>query len=239
MTTPTDITLANYNGSWVMDRTLSDPTDPVLAMQGLSWFMRTTLAWVTVTLNTKQYASEEAAAAAAAAGDNPVQHIDVENIVTGGIQGSTERRITDWKKRQHTDNIFGRVEGQTRLLRGVKGADGRVRPVVSLCTKLDEAKIARFLRGEVLADGSEEAEGFLVDDGVGGEYGEGEGLWLQSYVESLDSSWTAEQIWGFEMINGVRYHTRRVVIANKGDFVLARLVYSWVPPEDDSALAEY
>ncbi|KAL2820229.1 hypothetical protein BDW59DRAFT_117814 [Aspergillus cavernicola] len=223
MATPTDITLINYSGSWTMDRTISDPTDPVLAMQGLSWFMRTTLAWVSVTLNTKQYQSPDSS-------DKTIQHIDVDNIVTGGVQGTSEQRITDWKKREHSDNIFGRVEGQSRFLRGVV-KDGSVKPNVQICTNLQDEKIGKFLRGEILADGGA-CEGFTIDP-VGEGFGEGEGLWLQSYVESLDSSWTAEQVWGFEAINGQRYHTRRIAVANNGEFVLARLIYTFVPPQPE------
>ncbi|KAL4910595.1 hypothetical protein BDW74DRAFT_141444 [Aspergillus multicolor] len=225
MATPKEITFENYNGSWSMDRNTSDPTDPVLAMQGLSWFMRTTLAWVTVTLNTKQYADAEHAA------DKTIQHIDVENVVTGGLQGTSEARVTDWKRREHSDAIFGKVEGQSRFIRGSAKDGGKVRPDVEVHTKIQDEKIGRFLRGEILADGSE-VEGFLVD-AVGEGFGEGEGLWLQSWVESVDSTWTAEQVWGFETINGERYHTRRVVCANNGEYVLARLVYTFVPPHDD------
>ncbi|KAL4738731.1 hypothetical protein BDV11DRAFT_129319 [Aspergillus similis] len=224
MATPTNITFKNYNGSWTMDRTISDPTDPILAMQGLSWFMRTTLSWVTVTLNTKQYQDAEHP------DDKTIQHIDVDNIVTGGVQGTSEARVTDWKKREHSDTIFGRVEGQSRLIRGSAKA-GKVRPNVDVCTKIQDEKIGRFLRGEIGADGSE-TEGFLIDP-VGEEFGEGEGLWLQSWVESVDSTWTAEQIWGFETINGERYHTRRVVCANNGEYVLARLAYTFVPPRNE------
>lgn len=224
MATPTDITFENYNGSWTMDRTISDPTDPILAMQGLSWFMRTTLAWVTITLNTKQYQDAEHP------DDKTIQHIDVDNIVTGGVQGTSEARVTDWKKREHSDTIFGRVEGQSRLIRG-SAKDGKVMPDVDVCTRIQDEKIGRFLRGEIGADGSE-TEGFLVDP-AGEGFGEGEGLWLQSWVESVDSTWTAEQIWGFETINGQRYHTRRVVCANNGEYVLARLVYTFVPPRNE------
>ncbi|KAL4759157.1 uncharacterized protein BDW70DRAFT_86716 [Aspergillus foveolatus] len=224
MATPTDITFENYNGSWTMDRTISDPTDPILAMQGLSWFMRTTLAWVTITLNTKQYQDAEHP------DDKTIQHIDVDNIVTGGVQGTSEARVTDWKKREHSDTIFGRVEGQSRLIRG-SAKDGKVRPNVDVCTRIQDEKIRRFLRGEIGADGNE-TEGFLVDP-AGEGFGEGEGLWLQSWVESVDSTWTAEQIWGFEKINGERYHTRRVVCANNGEYVLARLVYTFVPPRNE------
>ncbi|KAL4933857.1 uncharacterized protein BDV17DRAFT_286664 [Aspergillus undulatus] len=226
MATPADITFTNYNGSWTMDRNISDPTDPILAMQGLSWFMRTTLSWVSVTLHTKQYSSTEHPST------KSIQHVDVDNVVTGGMQGTSEQRITDWTKREHSDAIFGRVQGQSRFFRGSKDAAGKVRPDVQVCTGVKDEKIRRFLRGEVGADGVE-TEGFVVD-AVGEGYGEpkeGEGLWLQSWVESLDSSWTAEQVWGFETINGERYHTRRVVCANNGEYVLARLVYTFVPPQ--------
>ncbi|KAL3476399.1 hypothetical protein BJX99DRAFT_228070 [Aspergillus californicus] len=232
MATPADITFENYNGSWTMDRTISDPIDPVLAMQGLSWFMRTTLSWVTVTLNAKQYPD---------ASDPKVQHIDVDNVVTGGVQGTSEQRTTDWKKREHSDTIFGRVDGQSRFLRGTPKQDGKVRPDVQICTELEDEKIGKFLRGEILGDGKE-CEGFVVDGGSVGEgCGEGSGLWMQSFVQSIDSTWTAEQVWGFESINGGRYHTRRIVVANNGEFTLARLVYTFVPPqaekEDDDDMA--
>lgn len=147
--------------------------------------MRTTLAWVTITLNTKQYQDAEHP------DDKTIQHIDVDNIVTGGVQGTSEARVTDWKKREHSDTIFGRVEGQSRLIRG-SAKDGKVRPNVDVCTKIQDEKIGRFLRGEIGADGSE-TEGFLVDP-AGEGFGEGEGLWLQSWVESVDSTWTAEQV---------------------------------------------
>ncbi|KAL4955607.1 hypothetical protein BDW69DRAFT_160309 [Aspergillus filifer] len=232
MATPANITFVNYNGSWTMDRNISDPTDPVLAMQGLSWFMRTTLAWVSVTLNTKQYPSPDQPT------QKSIQHIDVDNVVTGGVQGTSEQRITDWNEREHSDAIFGRVKGRSRLFRGVKGPDGKLRPDVKINTALEDEKVGKFLRGEIAADGTD-TEGFLVDP-VGEGYGEpkeGEGLWLQSWVESLDSTWTAEQVWGFETINGERYHTRRVAVANNGGYVLARLVYTFVPAsaenEDD------
>jgi len=49
---------------------------------------------------------------------------------------------------------------------------------------------------------------------------------MESYVVA-EKGWTGDQIWGFAIIDGQRYHTRRVVIT-KGDTVLkARLVYNF------------
>lgn len=138
----------------------------------------------TLTLHVTQYKDS----------DN-VPHVDVDQTITGGIKGTSERRTSDWQGREHKDHIFGTVIGRSRFLRGSKRDDGKVRPDVDVQTPVDDEKVRSFLRGEVLADGSE-TEGFLVDEGVGQEFGDGEGLWFQSYVENQDSGyeWTAEQV---------------------------------------------
>ncbi|MCJ1286686.1 hypothetical protein MMC26_006032 [Xylographa opegraphella] len=50
---------------------------------------------------------------------------------------------------------------------------------------------------------------------------------VQSWVVSEKAGWTAEQIWGFEEINDVRYHTRHVVVRTHDDWKQARLVYNF------------
>lgn len=155
----------------------------------MSWFTRTAISYATVTLQVHEYEDSE----------NPKhQHIDVEQIVTGGLNGTSETRTTDWVARPHTDHIFGTLEGKSRLVRGAKGADGKVRPNLEVNVKVNndeaDAKVKKFLQGEILADGSE-AEGFLVED-LGEEIGEGEGLWVQNYVVNQDDGygWSAEQV---------------------------------------------
>lgn len=154
--------------------------------QGMGWMLRKALNMATITLQVHTHADTA---------DPKLLHVDIDQVVTGGIKGTSEHRTTDWVKREHEDHIFGRVEGRSRLLRGVKGDDGKVRPGVDFQTQTDDETVKKFLRGEVLADGSE-TEGFLVE-AEGEEYGEGEGLWLQSFVSNLDSGWTAEQVFSF------------------------------------------
>lgn len=158
----------------------------------------------TVTLNVKEYVEP-----ADSSSSTPVVKIDISQTLTGGLAGTTEKRITDWKVHAHQDHIFGNLEGQSRLIRGSKsGANEKVVPDLEVQTKIDDEKIAKFLKGETLADGSE-TEGFLVDEiKAGGEvdFGAGEGLWLQSFVRNLDSGWTAEQV---SRPDG-RSHTHRV-----------------------------
>lgn len=227
MAAPADITIKNLNGEWTMDKSVSNDADPVLTLQGVGWVTRKAISYATITLKVHQYPDSENA---------NVNHVDIDQILTGGVKGTSESRITDWTSRPHSDHIFGNVEGQSRVVRGSKGEDGKVRPNLEICTKVgkdeDDAKVKRFLRGEILADGSE-TEGFLVED-LGEEYGDGEGLWIQSFVVNQDSGygWTAEQVWGFETVEGERRYTRRVVVAKDGKYHMIRLVYSFLKHRD-------
>ncbi|KAJ5659692.1 hypothetical protein N7507_006143 [Penicillium longicatenatum] len=220
MAAPANVTIKNLNGQWVMDANMSDPTDPILTLQGVSWFLRKALPYATVTLHVKEYADSE----------NPlVYHIDIDQIITGGITGTKESRTLDWEERSHVDTIFGTVHGRSRMFRGAKGDDGKTRPALDVQSKVGEpeadAKVQKFLRGEIQLDGSP-SEGFVVDD-EGTEFGEGEGLWVQSYVVNQEVGWTAEQVWGFELVEGERRYTRRVAVIKDGKFELGRLVYTF------------
>lgn len=112
-------------------------------------------------------------------------------------------------ERPHKDHIFGSLSGKSWIGRGERvagaGADERrVVPKFELKTRIgdekEDAKVRAFLRGEVLADGKP-SKGFLVDEGVGEGFGDGEGLFLQSWVVNQDSGygWTAEQV-GFLLL---------------------------------------
>jgi hypothetical protein len=52
---------------------------------------------------------------------------------------------------------------------------------------------------------------------------------IESYVERMDESWTATQIWGFEEINGERRHARHVIVQSPQKKIEARLVYDYKP----------
>ncbi|KAI4282840.1 MAG: hypothetical protein L6R38_002641 [Xanthoria sp. 2 TBL-2021] len=54
-----------------------------------------------------------------------------------------------------------------------------------------------------------------------------EGEHVQSYVESEGGGWTADQVWGFEILDGKRYYVRHVVVRKGDDWKLARLVYDY------------
>lgn len=52
---------------------------------------------------------------------------------------------------------------------------------------------------------------------------------VEGYVVNEKNKWDADQVWGFEIIDGARYYTRRVVVKKTdSDKVLKiRLVYNW------------
>ena len=95
------------------NKTLSDPTDATLALQGVGWMLRKTIGMAAVTLHVKQYTGPPRAPSTSA---EDATHIDVEQTLTGGVQGNAERRCLDWEAREHSDWLFGTVRGQSRFV---------------------------------------------------------------------------------------------------------------------------
>jgi hypothetical protein len=53
------------------------------------------------------------------------------------------------------------------------------------------------------------------------------GMHVQSWGESKTNGWTTNQVWGFEMLDGKRYHVRHIATRKGEDWKLARLVYDY------------
>lgn len=152
-------------------------------------------------------------------------HIDITSNAAG-LSSTQEDRALDWKDRPHKDKIFGNVAGRSRT---IDLSTGTFEP----CVSYSEAE-SQFLQAKYLKDGKTPSK---FEDNT---------TLVQSYVKNQDSGygWTAEQLWGFEIVNGKRYYTRRVVVKNaKGDkSERVRLVYDYQGPvgkasNDDDGLA--
>jgi hypothetical protein len=53
-------------------------------------------------------------------------------------------------------------------------------------------------------------------------------------VQRLTQSGTLLQIWGFEMINGERFYTRRIAATSAdGEYVLVRMVISFLKRKEE------
>jgi hypothetical protein len=113
------------------------------------------------------------------------------------LKGTTEKRCLDWTPREHSDWLFGRVEGQTKWVTAAEVDD-------------------EHLKQNWIEDDTEKS----------GPKGE---THLFSHVVSLDNDWVADQIWGFQMINGERRYARNIVVSKDGQRACIRLVYDFVP----------
>jgi len=126
MAVPSDLTILDITGKYTMvqqalyyfptipwlthvpqNKSLSDPrTDNILAMQNVSWLTRMAIKYGTITLSVKHYKNESDGKA--------IEHIDIDQTITGGIPGTRETRTLIWKERENNDHIFGHVIGKTR-----------------------------------------------------------------------------------------------------------------------------
>lgn len=175
----------------MQNKTLSDPFDPVLALQGIGWLTRKALTAATVTLHLKHHTAE----------DGTTPKIDIDQLITGGLKGNSEERTLDWTYREHTDWLFGTIQGRTRYNK--------------LAAVLDEGKGVTEEDAKYLADGwLKEME---------------EGEVIESYVENEGNKWTAWQVWGFAEIGGERKQVRRIVVrkTDKNEVKRVRLVYDY------------
>jgi len=129
--------------------------------------------------------------------DDGHTHIDIDQTATGGIKGTSERRELDWTLRSHSDHLFGNLSGKSRWI------------------SIDNPEIP----DEFLKEGWQEGE-----EENGGPNGERH---VESFVANEEKGWTAEQIWGFAIVDEKRYYTRRVVVKKGEETLRVRLVYNW------------
>jgi len=89
------------------NKALTDPrTDNILAMQGVGWLKRKAISIGTITLYIKHYKDADG-----------VEHIDIDQTITGGIPGTREERTLWWKERENYDSLFGHVKGKSRRVK--------------------------------------------------------------------------------------------------------------------------
>lgn len=74
-----------------------------MRLQGVGWLTRKAASAGTLTLAVKQYKDEAG-----------VEHIEIDQTLTGGIPGQREERTLDWEPRERADAVFGHVFGRTR-----------------------------------------------------------------------------------------------------------------------------
>ena len=97
--------------------------------------------------------------------DSGVEHIDIDQTITGGIKGTNEHRILDWTERSHEDHVFGAVLSKSRRVTledidrewlkkdwlDASFADGHI---IYTCAKSDTSKSGRTWSSEQVRDSS-------------------------------------------------------------------------------------
>jgi hypothetical protein len=86
--------------------TLSDSIDKMLSLQGVGWLKRRAISIGTISVYLKHYKD-----------DGGIEHIDIDQTITGGIPTSSEIRILDWAPREKEDATFGHIIGKSRRVK--------------------------------------------------------------------------------------------------------------------------
>jgi hypothetical protein len=109
----------------------------------------------------------------------------MRQTLTGGIPGSTEERYMDWVERERSNHIYGDTQSRSRLIKGVRDAEGAVRPDVEIQSKPGndaiEEEVKKFLSAGVPHLGSQENDD-LSD------------LYIHDFGRNEKAGWTAEQV---------------------------------------------
>ncbi|KAI0890695.1 uncharacterized protein GGS22DRAFT_151616 [Annulohypoxylon maeteangense] len=212
MAAPANKTIGDLNGKWILNKNLSDSVEPALALQGVGWLIRKTINNTTVTLHVKQYQGPPTPPAVAADDTPTVTRVDIDQIATAGVKGTTENRCLDFVFREHSDWLFGRVQGRSRWISAAE-----LKTLVSAGGEAIEKKWVQddFVTKDWLEGDAEK----------GGPEGE---THMLNHVESLDNGWTALQVWGFQDVGGERRYARNIVVAKGDTYVAFRMIYDWV-----------
>ncbi|KAF9270071.1 LCCL domain-containing protein [Marasmius fiardii PR-910] len=188
MAVPPDFNILNLTGKFIMNKTLSDPHDGILAAQGMGWVTRKTISFATITLHIKHYKDKD-----------DVEHIDIDQTLSGGIKGTREERTLWWKDRETVDPIFGAIVGRTRRVKDL-----------SLVESDDE-----WLRTGWTPDTFEHG---LVESRVESDTPKSNKVWLATQL------WGMEEINGER-----RYSRHVHFTGPDGNIIKARLVYDYDP----------
>lgn len=146
--------------------------------------------------------------------ENGIEHIDIDQTVTGGIKGTSEYRVLDWTERPHEDHVFGAVLSKSRrvplaeverewLKKDWEDESFENGEIIYTCAKSDTAKSGRTWSSEQVRR-----------------------LAIVSEESLLNKH--PFKTWGFEQVNGEKRYTRHVFFEGpKGEVIEIRLVYDY------------
>ncbi|PFH58789.1 hypothetical protein XA68_13205 [Ophiocordyceps unilateralis] len=112
MAAPASKTLRDLNGQWTMNKELSDSAEPGLMLQGIGFLIRKGIGMATISISVEQY---EGSPRPPSTAQGPVTRIDTTSSAAG-LSSTSERRCVDDVPREHSDWLFGTVEGRSHWI---------------------------------------------------------------------------------------------------------------------------
>ncbi|KAL4790957.1 hypothetical protein BDV19DRAFT_393569 [Aspergillus venezuelensis] len=215
--------MEELNGRWSMDKSLTTGTDAILKMQRIGWTLRKAVSFTTIKLEITVIPSSQSQTSSSPTQPETPTTINISATLTGSLAGNKEIRILDWSRitSQH-DYFLGSCEVRSELVTGIPDEQGDIYPDFEMVSVVPDERAKRYLRGEIHENGAR-----AVWNLSGGCRG-GKGVWVHTMMWNRDVGWTVEQIWAVEVIDGKKYHTRRIVVADKGQYVLGKTVFSYL-----------
>ncbi|KAJ5307064.1 hypothetical protein N7508_006079 [Penicillium antarcticum] len=119
---------------------------------------------------------------------------------TAGLKAE-EKLVFDWCTTKVTKGPLGEVEQSSRI-----GSTSEIE-----FTTITKQEHAAFLKGEVSA---------WLEDSTGKH--------IHMVGKSVSDQWTVEEVWGFELIDEKRYHTKRWVAINGEKETQGRFVFDYI-----------
>ncbi|CCM05181.1 uncharacterized protein FIBRA_07390 [Fibroporia radiculosa] len=105
MAVPSNMSVLNLSGKYILSKSLSDNTDEILRLQGVGWMTRKIIQVGTLYLTVKHYSD-----------DSGIEHIDILQTLSG-LSSSDEDRILDATPRPYEDDVFGKVISVSRRVK--------------------------------------------------------------------------------------------------------------------------
>ncbi|KAI1360933.1 hypothetical protein F5Y08DRAFT_316114 [Xylaria arbuscula] len=145
MAAPSDVTINNLQGTWRINKALSDGLDVALELRGIPWLIRKAVSLATITDRLSQRKDENGATV-----------IQVAQSVTGGRPGETEVYIVDGSETTQGGGKFGVQKIRTRWLHLTKDVDGSER-----LTNIAGNPIDPWLLEGWLSEGTASSPGYI------------------------------------------------------------------------------
>ncbi|TGO88307.1 hypothetical protein BPOR_0171g00110 [Botrytis porri] len=105
MAAPQEKYIHDINGSWLLNKRLSDSLKHVLRLQNVNWFLRRAISFADVTIHASQSKDE-----------NGLVTIMMDHVAGVGLALTTEMRRLNWATRKQKDCIWGNIRTRSRYI---------------------------------------------------------------------------------------------------------------------------